>query len=55
MVNSGSGWDRAGVEEINDEERFVAVDVTPEGRALAIGSVYVGRQQKLTVSEACAT
>jgi hypothetical protein len=55
MVNDGSGWVRAGAEAIDDEERLNGVVATPEGRALAIGSVYVERQQKLVVSEACST
>jgi hypothetical protein len=55
MLNGGSGWDRAVVEEIDEEERLTGVVATPEGRAVAIGSVYVDRQQKLIVSEACSS
>ena len=53
MVNHGSGWEQADAEAIDDEERFVALDATPEGPVFALGSVYVGNQQKLTVAEAC--
>ena len=55
MVNDGSTWDRAGTEAVDEEERFTGVVAMSDWRAFAIGSVYVGRQQKLTVAEACAS